>query len=780
MHGLNYTRAALAATALGIVTSLAAAAATQPAALLVEIRVEGNKQTSANAVLSNVKSRLGEPFDETVVKADEKRLLQTGRFATVATRRIRTDKGVVLIFDVTERPLVAGLEIKGNKAIKTDKLRSELSFGPNDPLSDFAVQTGRQALLNAYHGEGYYFAEVAVDKAALARRQVIYQITEGPQVRVRKIRFEGNTFFNSLILRFKISSHSRLWPFFPGNLDNEQIDQDVVTLRNLYVDEGFLDAKVSRRLDFSPDKNRVTLTFIIDQGPRYRVNTLLFRGNQIYNDQELANRLKFRKGEFFTAATLKQDTKAVQDSYGELGFIEAQIVTRKQFLSPETTAPAWAEKDAAGRPALVNLVFDITENDQYRVGKIDIRGNSLTQSRVIRRELRFFPEQLFNTVAVEESRKRLEDTRLFEKVTIAPVGRGEKVRDALVQVQEGKTAEFMVGVGVSSNNGLLGNVTLTQRNFDLFAWPGTQRSLVTGQAFKGAGQTLSIVAEPGNEMMRFHIDWEEPYLFDQPYRLANRVYYFERQRETYDEIRYGDMLSVGHRFANRWYGEIAGRAEGVDINDLDNDAPPEVIADQGSHFLTGPKFTLVRDTTDSRWTPTTGDVLRVAYEQILGSYTFGRATGDYHIYRTVYTDALDRKHVLSGKVQAGQIFGDAPVFEKFYGGGMGSVRGFKYRGISPRSKGTDEQIGGDWMFLLGTEYEYPLIGEMIRGVLFIDTGTVEEDFGFGTYRASVGTGIRWVLPLFGGVPMSFDFGFPIVKDKQDDTQIFSFNVGVTF
>ncbi len=200
----------------------------------------------------------------------------------------------------------------------------------------------------------------------------------------------------------------------------------------------------------------------------------------------------------------------------------------------------------------------------------------------------------------------------------------------------------------------------------------------------------------------------------------------------------------------------------------------------GTHGIVGVKGSLTRNRTDSRWLPSTGDVLRFSYEQVVGDFEFGKAYTEYKIYRTLYVDALDRKHILSGRAAAGQIFADAPIFEKFYGGGIGSVRGFSYRGISPRSAGTDDPIGGDFMAFLGAEYTFPLVTDIIRGVVFLDTGTVEEDFEVTTWRAAVGVGVRWTIPLFGSVPLSFDFGFPLNQASEDDTQIFSFTIGWTF
>ena len=750
---------------------------------VVEVRVEGNEVLSDGAVLANVKTRVGENYSEKIVTEDVRRLLLTGRFSRVEATRTPAADGMIVTFHVAERPVVAKLAFVGNKELKDEDLLGHLSFAAQDPLNLSAVENGRESILTAYRSRGYYFATVKYDRSAVVKkREVVYEIVEGPRVHISRIRFEGNTYFHGLQLRMKIGSAQRFWPFTTGQLDLEQVARDVSALRSYYVEEGFLDAEVGYRLEFSDDKKKVILTFLIEQRQRYRVNRIIFRGNVVYSDAVLRGRLSLSRGKFLTALKLRRDTQALINTYGESGYIEATVVAKRQYVDPTAPPPEWARHLDAGKPALVNIIFEIEEKDQYTVGRIIIRGNTLTQARVIRRELRFYPEQLFNTVAVEESRKRLRETWLFEDVTITPTGKAPGVRNALVQVKEGKTAEFLAGVGISSNSGLLGTISFTQRNFDILGWPKQWKQFTTGEAFKGAGQVFRIVAEPGLSMSRFHIQWTEPYIFDLPYSLDTKGFYFTRGRESYDETRYGGVVSVGHRFKNRWYGEVSSRAEGVKLDDFDWDTAPEITTDGGTTALVGIKGTLVRDRTDSRWMPSRGDRFRVSYEQVAGDFTFGRATGEYRIYRTLYVDPLDRKHILAGRVAGGYICGDAPVFERFYGGGIGSVRGFEYRGISPRSAAvfSDDPIGGDFLVFAGAEYSFPLLGDQLRGVVFLDSGTVEDTFTVTTYRVSAGFGIRWIIPLFGPVPMSFDFGFPLNKDDEDDTQIFSFSLGFTF
>ncbi len=756
------------------------------ASTVIEVRVSGNRRLSRSAVLAGVKTRVGQDFDEEIARADVQRLLDGRRFSAVKVTKIRTPRGVIVTFEVTERPTVARVAFVGNKAYKDSQLAKELTFAAGDPLSRSAVVVGKQALLSKYRSDGYADATITVDPEELDKRNVIYRIVEGPKVSIRKLRFEGNRHFSNFRLRMTIGLSKRFWPFVPGNFDREQMQRDVNAIRNLYVSEGFLDVEVGARPEMSPDRRKVALTFVIRENQRYRINKVIFRGNRAFSGAELAKRLNLRRGKFFSSLALQRDTREIRNTCGKLGYIDANVTARKIFVDPTAPLPAWVQTVAkkGEKPALLNLLFDITEGGQYRFGGIVIRGNTTTQDRVIRRQLKFFPEQLFDTTAVERARRRLLESGLFEKVDIIPTGQSPGERDVLVKISEGRTAMFLVGAGVSSNAGILGNISFKQRNFDILGWPRSRREFLSGQAFKGAGQTLSIVAEPGTELMRFHVEWTEPYLFDQPYSLGLKSFLFTRGRESYDEMRYGCVASVGHRFRNRWYGELSGRIEGVKIDDLDEDAPPEVSKDEGTHALLGLKGTLVRDRTDSRWRPTTGDRFRLSYEQVAGGFQFGRGVAEYRIYRTLYTDALERKHILAGRFSVGHIFGDAPVFERFYGGGTGSIRGFAYRGISPRSAGTDEAIGGESMIFAGGEYSFPLIGKPreggLRGVVFLDTGTVEEEFKLTTYRVSAGFGVRWTVKVFGPVPIALDFGFPLNKSDEDDTQVFSFSMRWSF
>ncbi len=740
------------------------------------VRVIGNDRLSDEAVLIYIKTRPGQAYDAQLIADDVDELLASGRFLSAKASAAKTDKGMIVTFNVVELPIIAGISFEGNETISTETLAGDLAFVISDPLNRFYIETGKRAIASRYREAGHYTVEVTIDESALDRDyEVIYRIVEGPRVYLRKINFQGNESFGRLKLGTKIRSGSGVWlvnlPIAPGKLSIEQIQRDVKSLKDFYVGKGFLEAKVDHVFDLSENGKRATLTFIIDEGPRYRVNEVIFEGNALFTDSELAGRILLSSGDFCELELRRLDTKTLSDTYGELGYIDADVAERIRYRS---------------ELGLVDIIFSIEEGIQYHVGKVLVRGNKYTQDRVVRNRIFVFPDQLYNTVAIENSRHQLIETRLFELVEISPVGFQGNVRDVLVQLEEGLTSRFMVGAGISTRDGLISNISFSQSNFDIMGWPRSWDDVFNGRAFRGAGQSFSLVAKPGTELSEFSADWYEPYLLDMPYSLGLKIFWYTREREDYDESRFGEVVSLGHRFPNRWYGELSGRAEGININDLDADAPSEVVADTGKHYIVGAKGTLVRDRTDSRWTPTTGDRFRLSYEQVMGDFGFGRFRAEYKRHHTLHIDQIGRKHVLSWRVSVGQILGNAPVFEKFYGGGLGSIRGFQYRGISPRSSdpGNDDPIGGDSIFLAGAEYVFPLVGVpregQVEGVIFLDTGTVDNNFTFASYRISVGVGIRWTVSILGPLPISLNFGIPLSSNVEDDTELVSFSLGMNF
>ena len=702
------------------------------------------------------------------------RLAATGKFEASPYAEAREEDGqLVLVFVVQELPFVTEIDFVGNEKFKADDLYDEIELSVGSPISEFLINMAQRDIERKYKEAGYYHATVEVDLEVLRdERRVLFRISEGPRIKVRHIEFEGNTAFGNRKLRGKIETATYIWLFRTGSFDDDTAQRDAAVIKQYYIDRGYLNAQVGYRIELAENAKDMTVIFQIDEGVQHLIKSIRYVGNSVFDDVVIASVMKSVVGAPVDADVLKEDRKRLLSNYGEIGYIYAEIATAHVF----------DEEDG-----YVNLTVQVAERDQYHVGRIAIRGNRHTQDKVIRRELRFFPEELFNTEEAKRAEQRLLETRLFSEATITPQGEMPGMRDALVDVTEADTTTILFGVGVTSNSGVVGSISVEQRNFDLFDWPRTAGEFFKGRSFRGAGQILRLSIEPGTELTRGRIEFREPYLLDKEIGFGTGLYVFERGRDEYDERRIGFYASLDKRWRKGWLkdwaAEIACRFEDIKISDTDWLTPEEITDDKGSNWLTSVKGTLVRDKTDSRWLPSEGNRFKVSAEQFGvfgGDHAFTRAVGEYDHYWTVRRDTFDRKHIVQLGANIGQIFGDAPVFERFHGGGIGSIRGFEFRGISPRAGWRSERVGGDFMVLTNAQYSFPIAGKTVRGVTFLDMGTVEDDFGIHSWRASVGVGARIYIQYFGPIPLAFDLAFPIAEDSDDDTQVFSFSFGTTF
>ena len=766
----------------GLVPAQPAGDATHEGLPVRHIRFVGLQNTTRAYVQGLIQTREDKPLSLAQLERDVRALIRTGRFVNAFAEHKLEAGELVVIFHVQEKPYLQSIDFVGHRKYKTSALLKELPFREGDPIDEVLIRQGREAIESKYKDAGYFYVNVTYDADLLARDQrLVYEIVEGPRVKVRKILFEGNRSFSDATLRRQVSTDTYLWLFRTGAFDPQQAQQDAEELRRFYREHGYLDARVSYEQRMQPDGEALHLRFLIDEGTRYDVKSIAVEGNEALSDETLRGLLRSEAGRGLRLDVVHEDARRLEAAYGQQGYIDAKVEPRWVFDS---------------QPGLVQLTYQIAEGPFVRFGQAVIRGNKQTQDKVIRRQLGFYPEQPYDLSATRRAEQRLLETRLFSKASITPVPAGPGVRDALVEVEEAETTTFLMGLGVSSDSGVLGSISLENRNFDLFDPPRIAGEFFRGRSFKGAGQYFRIQIEPGTELTRFRIDFREPFLLDQPISLGTSAYLYERGRDGYDERRLGGIVSFGRRFDDRilggllkgWAGEVALRLEYVDIRGVAGGLArlweaQDILDAEGDHYLSSVKGTLLHDTTDSLFLPSRGHRLKLSYEQagaLGGDYTFGKALADVNWYYTVYTDSFDRKHILAVRGTMGYIVGDSPVFERFYGGGMSTLRGFDFRGVSPRQGAEDRAVGGDFLLLTGAEYGVPLYGKTLRGVVFTDMGTVEEDFEITSWRVTLGLGLRVIIPYFGPVPLAFDFAWPVAKDGDDDTQVFSFSIGATF
>ena len=746
------------------------------------IETKGNVTINTAKILATVRARTDQLFDAALATEDARRIakLEGVEYAYYNTEVVENE--VKLTFVVVEKNLVRLLAFNGNKRISSGKLAKELAFKQGDYLDLFLVRNGVETMTKLYHKRGMAFVEISLDESQLSLGQVVYNIKEGPRVKIKQVEFEGNKSIQSKELKKTIKTRTRKFFFWPVYYDQQVISGDVAKLQEVYQKKGFLDARIDVSSKLSEDNKLAYVTFSIEEELVYTIEKIIIRGNEFFDDELLTEGMKLEVGGFYSNDRGDFDSRHILSRYLERGFVDAQVEHRRSFTGE----------------GKVTAEFEITEGEQFRIGQVVITGNESTHDKVIRRildEEGFAPGQWFNAdIARGDGTGELEKTVrrsvLTESLFIKAAGTRPGRRDAHVSIIEGKTGDIMLGAGIASDSGLIGHLVFDQRDFDISDWPKSWNEFFTGffahppKMFKGAGQRLRIALEPGTVQDSFSVSFTEPYLFDKPVSLDVVGSSFERRREAYDEERLKGYFGFEKRYKNKWRRGISFRAETVDVTDLDGDAPKEIRDIKGENDMFGARLYVRKDTTDSRFTPSSGYHFNAGYEQVGGDHTFGILSGTQRWYKTLHQDLADRKTILEVKLHGATVVGDAPPFEKFYAGGTGSLRGFDYRGVSTRGLQTNvvnperkDPIGSDWVLLGNAEVAVPLTEEVISLLFFVDVGTIDT----GGVRASIGTGLQILIPQwFGPVPMRFELAAPFMKDDEDETRVFSFSVGALF
>ena len=747
-----------------------------------DIRIEGNTLVSTPVILNLIRSRRGEPFDPATVEEDYRRVYDLRKFSNVEARVEPTATGGVIVsYTVTEQRQIGAISFTGlPKATRENEeavLRELIAVQVGEALDAFRVNLARDAIEKYYREKNYSFAHVEVDTDAMQKRgEIVFNIVKGPNVKVRQVKFIGNHSISNERLNSQIKTASWIFVFRPGTFRPDAIEQDVGAIRKYYETKGFFDVKVGRKLVFSPDNQSLLVEFVIEEGQRYKIDRVSFRGNVTADEATLRQNLKLTEGMTFDSDLLQRDVRQMVRTYSPHGFIYDPEGRNPDYLQIE---PRNVFKREAGK---VEIVYEISEGSKFKLGNIRVKGNWKSQDKLVLREMRVQPGQIYNSGEIADAADRLRGTPYFQSINITPIGDEPGVRDVLVEVTEGRTASFTLGAGINSNGGVGANIAFEQKNFDLGNPPDSFLDILSDRAFTGAGQNLRISLEPGTEQSNASIRFSEPYLFDQPYSFSGEAFLRTRDWSDYDENRIGGRVVFGKRFDYVYSASVSLRAEQIEIADIEEliFRAPEIVEAEGTSNLTSVGLQLRRDTTNRGPMQFRGSILtgNVEFAGALGGdYDFTKLTVGWDRFIELGQDLRDRRVVLALRADSGYIFDDAPFFERFYGGGIGSVRGFSFRGISPRSGIEDDPIGGDFVATASAELGFPLAGEFLRGVVFTDAGTVEDSVELDNIRSSIGFGFRLNLPVFGNVPLAIDFAYPLAKEDRDDVSYISFSLG---
>ena len=740
--------------------------------IVADIIISGNKRMSTDAIKSMLRSRVGTEYSPATVQDDVRALMATRQFGNVEARyNPAGGNSIVLYFFVVDYPnVVKEVVYEGLHSIKKSELEGLTMVRKGAPLNPAQNRLACQSIINRLHDKGRLFAGCVLKEGDKpGDRRVVFAVTEGPQVYVRSIEFEGNKFVTGPVLKTHINSKQRLLginlistPYIP-----QMADHDVDELLKYYRSYGFHDVRVSRQVKWDSDSKTVVLIYHINEGQRYRLQgTPTIEGHVSRPRDELAPLIQAKADDYYSEGTIKTDVKRLETDIGFHG-IRAAVQEQVFFTGPGQCA----------------VHYQVFEQPPALVGQIFIVGNTTTRQNIILRQLQLFPGQPLSYPAIKQGENNLAKLGIFETtaevhptITVIEDGTDSPYKDILVNVQETRTGSLMFGVGFNSNAGATGSIVLNERNFDLFNFPRSFDDLFSGTAFRGAGQDLRIEAVPGTILQRYTIQLREPFLFDTPNSLTVGGYYYTRMFNEYTEQRLGSRTTLGRRLNQFWTVNATLRAENVAARDISLFAPPTLQAIEGNSALYSARLGATYDTRDSYLRPTRGGVLDFGIEQATGRFTFPQATADFNQYFTLWQRADGSgKHVLAFHSQVGWSGSNTPAFERFYAGGFRSLRGFQFRGVGPTDPTGAFEIGGDFLFLNSLEYQIPVrASDNVYFVTFVDSGTVEQNVDLRNYRVSAGFGVRFTLPMLGPVPIALDLGFPIVKAYGDRTQVFSF------
>lgn len=741
--------------------------------VVAEVRFEGIRNIPEEKALLYLRTKPGREFSDSEAQEDINRLAASNLCRPLQVRTEKTTDGrLIVVFVVREhRGIVREVLFKHAKHVDAKELANLTRVKRGMPLDKVLNQLACYTIQEHLQKQGYYFANVTLEEGHEdGHDRVVFNITEGPLVRVRNVDFVGQKeLANAARLRTQTDISRAFLQTWGGKFNPEIVNNDVNKLAEYYRNNGYHKIEVSRELRFSDDFQYVDITFHIQEGERFRVYDSVVVGSKNFPTEQLGSITTVKKGEYFNAKVVNADLSYLTQYIGYRGY-QAEV---REVIT-----------EVPENPGFVRVQYVVEDKPMAYVGQVIIVGNTVTQDRVIRRMLQELqPGQILRYPELGYAERDLARLGLFEmnpelgiRPTVQALDTPGPFKDILVKVQETRTGSLMFGAGVNSDSGIVGSIVLNERNFDIFRFPTSFADLWEGKAFRGAGQELRIEAVPGQYFQRYSISVREPYLFDRPYSLLTSAYYRDGIFEEFTEGRTGARLNLGHQFTKEIGASVGMRLEDVNVRNVAFGAPSDYTTALGHNTIIAPNITVAYDTRDSYLRPTEGGKVEFTFEQAFGSNTFPIFNVEASRYFTTWQRPDGSgKHVVAMRSHISWAGDNTPVYERFFGGGFMSVRGFEWRGLGPNTGGF--MVGGQFQFINNIEYQIPIkANDNLYFVTFLDSGTVESKASIRDYRVSAGFGLRINVPMMGPVPIALDFGFPIVRAATDRTQLFSFGI----
>jgi outer membrane protein insertion porin family len=717
------------------------------------IEVKGLKRIEEGAVKAKISQKLGEPVSQEKTNEDIKNIFTMGYFEDVQAEIEAFEGGVKLIYVVKEKPTIIRVDFQGNKEIEDAKLKEKISVTPGSIADTVLIQDNATKIGKFYEEEGFWLTNVVPVVKRISQDEVslTYQIDEGQKVSIKHIVTEGNKYLSSRQIK-KVMNTKEWWLFSfitsTGYYKKEQMEADIEKIRNLYYNNGFLKVMIAEpEVMVDNDKKNMTIKIRISEGDQFSVASVDFSGNTVFDNDTVRQKISLAPNTIFKKNMLERDMLSITELYSNNGYALASVVPDLQ-------------PDEQTRTVRVSL--HIAEGDKYKMGRIEISGNTKTRDKVIRREIRVYEGETFDSSKLKRSYERINNLGFFDSVEMIPKPKYEdKSVDVDIKVKERPTGFLSVGGGYSSQDKFIATADVTQGN--LF----------------GRGQYIKLKGEFGGESSYYEFSFRDPYFLDTSYSFSTGIYKHQKDYIEYDKDAYGFYFGFGKAFREFWRGDITYNFEKADITNIDNDASIIVKDQEGKHTLSGITSSVVRDSRDNYIDPTRGsrNSLTLTITGLGGDYGYFKGLIDSGWYFPWGATTF----LLRGRFgYATEVFGKTlPLYERFYVGGLSTVRGLAFGDAGPHDPVTDEAIGGTTELIFNTEFIFPISPEMkLKGVVFFDAGKSYEGFNeFGSLRYTSGLGIRWISP-FG--PIRLDWGYNIDKEPGESSSKFEFAFGSFF
>ncbi|MDF1535060.1 MAG: outer membrane protein assembly factor BamA [bacterium] len=731
---------------------LAARAAGVP--VVREIRVEGNQRVDASSIKGTLSFSAGDPFQDALVTRSVKDLYRLGTFSRVSIEEEAGEEGVILTVRVEEFPMIRRVLISGNKEISEADLKKVLKLKAFSFADPAGIPADVEAIKGVYRASGYHGVVVTAGLEEVEGGAVVkYLVEESEKSLIHEVDIIGNRFVEDHEIR-KVMQTREIGPLSfmsdAGGYDDLRMADDLKRIQLLYMEKGFLDIVVhDPEVRVHPEGQGMYIAIRVEEGPEYKLGETKFTGDWDGPPEFTRSRPSIQTGDIFVRSGIFQDMRMYEDSFRDQGYAWARI------------EPLFNRDPSTG---VVNLDLVLARGPLVHIRWIHVAGNVKTRDYVIRREMRLVEGDLYSQKGLDDSKKFIRGLGFFSKVEIRPADVGDGLADVHVTVGEGTAGSLSAGAAYSSVSGLVGTLQLALGNFS------------------GRGQRLNLNIEAGGDSSTYSISFSEPRLFSGVFSLGVDLFDKTNEYTQYSQNSRGGSVRLGYRLDD--FSNLSARYKYVDydVYDIALDASALILEQEGESTTSSVHLGYNYDSRDFPMDPREGFKLSLSTEfaggPLGGTNDFVRYQAEGSMYNPIAGDLVGLAHLELGVIEP---YGDSevPVTERFFLGGLYTIRGFEYRKVGPLEDG--EPVGGTKSILMNLEAAYPLIRDAnIKGMLFLDGGNVwaeDEKVEGRDLRFGAGFGFRWSAPI--GL-LRLEWGFNL-DPKPDETQPgWEFSIGTLF